>query len=281
MTNCQHCHRPTQLYLCDDCQTLLANMLDELPWLIEELDTRIQKFDRISIGTIGRNRRPADQLDAIDFAAAEQARKLRHTLTRWVTTIAERHTGRPPAALSTVTTANLARWLRANVDAIARLDLAHKGRHPLVDDITRLVGAGQRGGELVTAINRQELRYFGPCTHTTGRDRQGRPRECGTDLIDDREAIELTCPTCHTVTPVRRQIITMSYRQRDDLFTERQLLKILREETELDNQPVVSRMRFYGWIRGGRLKPHGPRPRKYSLTQARQLRSEHQEANAQ
>ncbi len=47
MNVCQACKRQAQLYLCDDCETTLANMLDQIPWLLDELDARIQGMDRI------------------------------------------------------------------------------------------------------------------------------------------------------------------------------------------------------------------------------------------
>lgn len=286
MTKCQHCHRPCQLYLCDNCTTQLANMLHELPWLIDELNARIQKLDRIQIGTIGRQRRP-DEMNIIDFDAAEEARKIRKKLRRWVETIAQRHNGRTPPALDTVPTQAFARWLEHNTNAIARIDLAKKNRHPLYDDIARLVGTNtdQRGGQLVDAINRQDRRYLGPCTATIGKQRDGTPRKCGADLYAPTEAPTATCPKCGTTTDTETQL--------DDTIKERDLATeaLLLERLAIMGEPVSHRQLYTwiktgkltprGWIHDGRIVPHKVRhkdPRVFSLSQARQLRHKHSSA---
>lgn len=275
-TICQapHCNRPTQLYLCDTCTDQLTHMLAELPWLIEELDTRIQRLDRISVGTIGRNRRP-DELNAIDFDAAETARKTRKLLQHWVETIAHTHTGRTPPGLTTVATTDLAAWLTVNINAIAR----HKQAGQLYHDIHRLAGTGERGGTLVTAINRVEKHFAGPCPTIRGYDNTGRPIECGTVLYADTDQRTVECPTCaHTIDVERNRVKAAVDR---DLLPEPKLLEVLANLGE-----NVSRVKLYEWIRAGRLKPRGwihqgkivahhirrGDPRVFSLSRARQLR---------
>jgi hypothetical protein len=271
-----HCHRPTQQYLCQDHTQHLANMLDQLPGLLDELDTRIQQLARTTHGTIGRTTRDPAYGNPIDFDAAEQARQVRKLLLRWVQQVAQRHTGRQPAALYTADTKTLAKWLHVNLRAITRLPIA--GR--LYQDIARLVGTDSLGGQLHQAIDRTERHYFGPCTATIGRDRNGQPRECGTDLWADREAPTITCPTCTTRTDARTQLDTA--RIRSDLRT----FDLLTET--LDNLGEhVPRVKLSTWITTGRLtvrgwynKDHGivkhpirrGDPRVFSLAQARQLR---------
>ncbi len=279
MITCQHCNRPTQNYLCDDCTDALTYMLEQLPWLLEELDNRIQKLDRISVGTIGRSRRP-DELTVIDFDAVELARDIRKKLTTWVNRVARHHTGRELPALATVETPDLARWLRANTQAIARLALAGA----LYRDINHIVGTSEQGGQLVDAINRQDRTYYGPCTTIVGRDHKGQPRQCGNDLYAPRESIEITCPRCKTTLDPRKQL-TATINTRD-LVTEKQLLEAL----ETMGEPV-SRVRLYKWIDDGALAPRGwvhagrivpykvqrKDPRVFSLSQARQLRCAQEE----
>lgn len=278
MTRCLNCHQPTQTFLCTDCTNDLANMLDQIPWLLEELDHRIQRLDRTSIGTIGRSRRP-DELNVMDFDAAETSRNVRKMLLRWVTDIAEQHTGRTPPGLATVTTPDLARWLQHNVKHIAKSPLAGQ----LYRAIDRLVGTTQQGGQLIKAINRVETRCFGPCTAVIGRDRAGQPRQCGALLYDDREAIEITCPACKTTTPARQQIRAASAMR--DKFTVPELLETLANIGE-----PVSRVQLYTWIGAGQLPPLGylsrggiivehrllrGDPAVYSLARAQELRTAH------
>ncbi|EFG75262.1 hypothetical protein HMPREF0591_4825 [Mycobacterium parascrofulaceum ATCC BAA-614] len=274
MINCQNCGRPAQLYLCNDCTTQLENMLDQIPSLTEELDTRIQKLDRIHHGTIGRNRRP-DELNIMDFDAAEIARKLRNTLLNLITDIAQRHTGRTPPALNTVTTANLARWLQANTAAIARLDIAgHTYR-----TIAQLVGPDQRSGDLIRAIDRHERHFAGTCPTTRGHYPDGDPIECGTMLYADTDNRTTTCPECgQTIDVEKNQRETAKSR---DLRTTTEILELLTnidepvDPNQLDRWITARRLRTMGWRHDGalvkaRVNEHSEA--LYSLKRAQKLR---------
>lgn len=274
MNLCQACKRPDQLYLCEECRTTLWNQLDQIPWLLDELDARIAKMDRIPHGTIGRNRRPGDTT-TIDFDACETARNTRKTLHHWVVTIAERHTGRKPAALTTAATRDLARWLQVNTTAIARLNCAGQLHH----DITKLVGPDQRG-QLIHAINRHERRFAGPCPTIRGYDNQGRPIECGHTLYADIDETTVVCPECEQAIDVARNLDKAAIDR--DLLPEPKLLEVLTNIGE-----PVSRVKLYQWIREGRIRPRGwihhgkimplrvrrGDPAVYSLARARKLRN--------
>lgn len=280
MITCQQCRRPTQNYLCDDCTDILRDMLEQIPWLIEELTNRIQRLDRTTTGTIGRSRGP-DELSVIDFDAATLARTTHKTLYALAETVANIASGRTPR-LETVTTGDLALWIACKLPHIVRHHTAGN-TYRIIDN---LVGADQQGGQLVDAINRQDRTYYGPCTTIVGRDRNGHPRECGHDLYGPRESIEITCPRCKaSINPQVQLITTINAR---DLVTETKLLETLAAIGE-----PVSRVQLYGWIRTGRLKPRGwvhagrivakkvrhKDPRVFSLLIARQLRMHDLTAN--
>lgn len=275
MNLCQACKRPNQLYLCEECSTTLWNMLDQIPWLLDELDARIQKMDRIPHGTIGRNRRP-HEMSVIDFDACETARNTRKSLQKWVEDVAERHTGRTPPGLDTCATRDFARWLQVNTTAIARLDLAGALHH----DISKMVGPGPRGGQLVNAINRVEKRFAGPCPTIRGYDNQGRPIECGTTLYADVDENSTVCPDCEQTINVTDNLDKAAVDR--DLLPEPKLLEVLKNIGE-----PVSRVKLYQWIREQRIRPKGwmhqgqimplrvrrGDPAVYSLARARKLRN--------
>lgn len=275
MITCQHCKRPTQNYLCDDCTNQLHDMLDQIPWLLDELDNRIQKLDRTTIGTIGRSRRP-DELTVIDFDAVDLARDIRKKLLKWVTDVAERHTGRRPPALHTATTPDLARWLATNTHAITRLPLAGDLYH----DINHIVGTNQQGGQLVRAINPTAHHLVGPCPTITGRDHNGHPRQCGHTLFADTYDRTVTCPTCQQEIDVERTRLTTA--QARDHHTRNDLLDLLANIDEpvtgdqLDRWITARRLRPTGWLHSNntiteyRLDPHAEPV--YSLERARKLR---------
>jgi hypothetical protein len=278
MTPCQQCHRPNDLYLCESCQTQLSNRLSEIPWLLEELDNRIQNLDRINVGTIGRNRRH-DHMNPIDFDACELARTIRKTLQRWVETIAAHATGRTPAGLSTVTTPDLARWLNANITHIARLDLAKKGRHPLYDDITNITGTPDQPGRIHRAINPNEHHLVGPCPTITGRHPDGTPRQCERTLYADTYDTTVTCPDCHQGIDVEATRLRSAAAR--DHHTRNELLELLATIDEPIDPQLLRK-----WTTTGRLRPTGYRhdgtiteyrihPNAepvYSLDRARKLR---------
>jgi hypothetical protein len=262
-------------------------MLAELPWLLDELDARIQNLARVTHGTIGRVRRP-DELNMMDFDAAEFARKVRATLLKWVETVAERHTGRKPPALTTVDTKQLAQWLHANIDAIARLDLAKKSRHPLYDDINRLVGIDQKGGQLVAAINRHERHFAGMCPTITGKNHDGTPHECGRILYADTDEHTTQCPDCKQTIDVEKNRLRAA-RDRD-LLPKDELLEVLTNigedaTTQQINRWITARrLRIRGYLHDGnmvRFRVNEHSIALYSVARARKLRRRDQQLRRQ
>ncbi|MCP3811101.1 DUF1922 domain-containing protein [Mycobacteriaceae bacterium Msp059] len=246
-TECRNnaCKRPSQLFLCNDCTTVLRNMLARVPELLDDLDARIQKLDRVPHGTIGRTRGASD-LNVMDFDAVETARDTRKMLRSWVETVAERHTGRRPPGLETIATADLARWLQVNVDAIARLDCAGK----IFRDINTLVGSGDKGGDLVRAIDRRERHFAGPCPTITGHDGGGHAIECGEVLYAQVGDRTVDCPECgEEIDVAKNQRRALASR---DLMTEPTLLEALDNAGEPMEPTLLTR-----WIAIKRLRPRG------------------------
>jgi hypothetical protein len=243
MTDCRACTRPTQLYLCTECETQLTNMLTELPQLLDELDTKIARLDHITTGTIGRNQRP-DQMNIIDFDAAEQARTIRKLLQHWVETITGQLTGRIPPALHTTTAKSLAAWLTINTSHIAR----HPAAGQLYRDIHRL--ATPTGGTIHHSIDRREHHLVGPCPTITGRTPDGHPHQCGHILFADTYDTTTDCPACGqtiNVEQTRRQSAAAR-----DLHTRPDLLDVL---TNID-EPITT-TQLDQWIQARRLRPAG------------------------
>ena len=246
MTDCQTCHRPTQNYLCDTCTDTLTNQLEQLDWLLTELDNRIQKR-ATGPATIGTSRGRPDHLNPIDFDAADLAHTTRQTLTHWVTTIATHHTGRTPPALTTVTSRHLAAWLHANTHHIAR----HPHAGHLHRAITQLVGTDhQPSGQLVRAINHTERHLVGECPTITGRTPNGTPRQCAHTLYADTYDRTTTCPNCHhTIDVETTRLRTAANR---DLHTTPALLELLANIDE----PITAHQ-LHTWTTTRRLRPAG------------------------
>ncbi|MFN6543900.1 DUF1922 domain-containing protein [Mycolicibacterium nivoides] len=273
------CRRASQLFLCNDCTTVLHNMLDQVPELLDELDARIQKLDRVPHGTIGRTRGASD-LNVMDFDAVETARDTRKMLRGWVETVAQQHTGRRPPGLDTVATRDLARWLQANTEAIARLDSAGSIFH----DINKLVGSGDKGGDLVRAIDRRERHFAGPCPTITGYDNTGTAVECGEILYAEVGDRTVDCPECGQEIDVdKNRVKALATR---DLMTATTLLEALDNAGEPVEPDQLQR-----WITSGRLRPRGymhlgaftkkqvrkDDPAVYSFERARKLRRRDQQ----
>jgi hypothetical protein len=220
-------------------------MLNQLPSLLDELDTRIERLDRINTGTIGRRSQRPDEINAIDFDAAETARKIRKKLTKWVQTIAQQHTGRPPPTLHTITTQNLARWLKINTPAIAQLQCAGQLYH----DIHKLVGTPDHAGQLQTAIDipQPTTRFIGPCIHYIENN-----RHCATLLYAKPEATQVTCPSCRTTHNIQKMTQYLENRADVMRFTATEILTIMAQR----GTPIPPRS-WSRWRKNGRIKIRG------------------------
>lgn len=290
---CLACARRSQLYLCPHCINTLNGYLTRLPWLLTQLDITVRGQDRLTTGSsIGKTAYASSvpiDLDGLDVKG--DARKVLGNTVRRIQLTGEHI--RPPRTVPlwfigplppdwqrthyTPTTMDVCGWL-----------LAHRRRIPksmYAGEIFRdfrdlIVGdQGDEDGALISAINRNERRYYGPCSTTTGRDRRGRPTECGTDLYGPRDADMVTCPECHVSVSTTYQLDQT--KARSDLKTMDMIIDTMRTLGE-----PAGRNRVQKWINNGRLQRRGyynqdrgitPKrvrrgdPAVYSLDQARAL----------
>lgn len=276
---CQNCSTDNPNYLCDTCSVQLTQMLDQLPWLLKELDARIQKLDRVNLGTIGRTRRQ-DSIDVMDFAASEKSRKVHKMLLCWVIRVVEHHTGRIPPVLASVATPNLARWLHVNIAAITHYPQAGD----LYRDIRTLVGPDtNRTGTLVTAINPTQRHLVGPCPTITGRDRHGQHAHCGRILYADTYDRTITCPDCGNDIDIEKTRRAAAAER--DFHTADQIVEVMANCGEpvdpdtLNAWIKAKRLRPAGRLHNGAIVPthtHDNEPYVYSVKRARKLRARDQ-----
>lgn len=290
---CQHCGASTQLYLCAGCVVQLQAMLEELPWLLEQLAVTVQRRDRLNTGAVGKG---TGNPSPINFGAMETARDLEKLLTRIVDALCSKlglkflpalavpgdfigplrfGWRRLPAGFSG-SPVQRARWLLHHVRDIAR----HPDAAEFYGEIAEQLEDDEigRAGPMWKAINRTERLFAGLCPTVTGRDRRGRSIECETALYADRGELFARCPKCEATVDVKKNRLKAAVDR--DLLPEPKLLEVL-----ADLGQKVSRVRLYEWLKAGRLQPRGfvhngrivsyrirrGDPRVFSLSQARQL----------
>lgn len=296
---CLVCSRRAQLYLCPHCTAKLNGYLTSLPWLLTELDITLRRQDRLTAGSaIGKSSHAPSPINFDALATSTDARTtVRATVRRLLLTGEEIRPPRtvPPSFIGPLlpewqrvrfvpNTMDLCTWLLANRSRIPRS--LHAG--DIFRDLRDLIDGGRGDdGSLVAAINRNERRYYGPCSHITGRDRDGQARECGGDIYGPRDADMVTCPDCGVSVAAQYQLDQTE--ARSDLRTMDMLIDTMRNLGE-----VVGRNRVQAWINTGRLQPRGyynrdrgitkkrtrgGDPAVYSLKQARELHARaHQKA---
>jgi hypothetical protein len=297
VNRCRACHAKAELNLCTDCTKSVESMIQELPWLLAQLETTITRQDKLTTTNIGKSSETPLPLNitASDIAHETHTeiqkivQRVENSLDRYwpmCTTPADFIGPLPPAwrrlpTNYTPTTLEYVDWLMRRTNTIAR----HRRAGSIYHALANLVGDGPRGGRLVDAINRTDRAYYGPCLTTIGRHRDGTPRQCGRILYAPRETIEITCQDCGVTVNAKKQ--------RDDALATRDLFTepLLREQLDIIGEHV-SRPRIWDWIRSDRLQPRGylhagriverrvrrGDPRVFSLTQARELRKLDQKA---
>lgn len=266
MTDCRHCHRNTELFLCTLCSKELGALLGDLPWLLDELEVTVIRQDKLGTATVGKS---SDNPSPVNVGAMELSRNLRGQLGTIMRDLCEVRGVTPPR--KAWSSSAIAEWLGANLTAIA----CSEDAGDIYDEIRTGTDA------ILAAINRNSRMWCGPCTTVVAHDPSGEAIECGVDVYADRDNLleMVRCPRCRLFCDPRQQLLTTI--KRGDLLPEAKLLEILDSLGE-----KVSRVKLYDWIKAGSLRPRGyvhhgrivPErirrgdPRVFSLSQARQLR---------
>ncbi|WP_374159064.1 hypothetical protein ACEWX3_07530 [Mycobacterium sp. G7A2] len=297
MASCLHCKAKSERYLCSVCCGLLANMLEELPDLLNELDVTRSRQDRLTVGAVGKS--DGSTLNAINVGAMSLRRDIDDELASLVDRMTKEQglkflpsqsvpTGfigpllrgwrRLPRGYS-ASSAQRCVWLTHHLNALA----VRKDAGQFYDAVVSWVGDPDRPnthrGRIALVLDRKDRTFAGPCPTVKGYDRHGAPVECATSLFALIDQEEVECPRCQQVVNVERN--RAAAKTARDLMPEGMLLEML--ETL---QEPVSRDRLYKWLRQGRLQPRGwihagqiverkirhRDPRVFSLSQARQLR---------
>ena len=270
MTDCRNCRRETELFLCQLCAKELGALLNDLPWLLDQLEITVIRQDKLSTGVIGRS---SDNPSPINVGAMELSRNLRGQLGTILRDLCEMRGVEPGAAAWSNST--MAEWLGRNLAAISC--------SPDAGLIYREIRGGTESS--LAAINRISRMYCGPCTTVVSHNAQGEDIECGVDLYADRDnPIDIRCLKCNTWINPREQL--MVHVKRRDLMSEKELIDAMRAvgepvtEALLDQWLRTNKLTVRGYMHRGRIlaKPFSRRDfRIFSLSQARELRARNSE----
>lgn len=279
---CKHCRAKTQLYLCTRCTNALRSLLEDLPWVLQQLAISVRRQDRLTSGSaIGHS---TGIPGPANLAAMTTADETRATLLGILGKLTA-HPGLPGLRLDHIPTPDLARTLGHNVNRMAH----HPQAGEFYADIAGLTEDDEIGrpGPLWKAINRSERIFAGPCPTVRGRDSQGKAIECGTSLYADSGEKIARCPRCEADVDVAKNRLRAATNR--DLLPEPKLLEVL---ADLDEK--VSRVKLYEWLRAKKLQPRGwlhqgrivhfrirrGDPAVYSLAEVRGLRRREAERQA-
>lgn len=292
MTKCRKCSQKCDLFLCNDCIDQLEEHLNEIAWLIGELEITLTGQDVLTTGSVGQS---SEEPSPIRFDSQGNpnsiADQTRNAVTTWVRDLCEtRGLAFEPVRVVSLdfigplpderwrrlpkryqpTAADAAEWLAEHVHAIA----ADPGAARCFKEMADLRASALR------MINRPDRHFAGPCPTIKAYSRTGKAIECGKFLYGATDERSITCPACKQPVDVQRNR-QRAWREGDRL-TERILLKRLK-----DIEEPVSERQLYRWLRQRKLAPVGwlhkgvfvehyilrGDPRVFSLRTVRQLRA--------
>ncbi|MEU6582831.1 hypothetical protein [Nocardia sp. NPDC046763] len=242
---------------------MLADVLDGVPWLLEQLAVTEARLDRVNTG-LRAGKRP-DRPMPFDQTAADLLDALANGVTGWVRHLCESRgidyvpvgylpgqfvgplrLGERRVPADFVDTApGTARWLRLHVESV-RLDPAAGA---LFRELTSLAESA------LVAINPPPVLGFrGPCPTLVRMSEHAKPVECAHRLYADPEQPFVICERCgvrHDVAKLEQQLLA---RIGTELFELPKLLGVLREL----GQPIP-RGTVASWISREQLRPRAYR----------------------
>ncbi|QFG11688.1 hypothetical protein SEA_GUANICA15_79 [Mycobacterium phage Guanica15] len=190
---CRHCSAEALTPLCWQCTRMLRRQLVEVPWLLHRL--RESAYGEAKVARKGGPRvSTGERLPSLPLntRAADMLRDAAR-LVSWVEQVAGVDQGgaHDPARVESA-----ARWLASEPGAMMR--------HPWAPEALGWVLQWRQDAERVIDLP-PDTQYAGPCQNVVqpaGMSDAGLPvppRECGTPLYVDAEAVVVDCPRCGAV----------------------------------------------------------------------------------
>jgi len=257
-SECKACQRPSQLFLCGDCETELADLLTELitdsrtkhriPGILQDLQDAAAGQTRFG----GGNRRDCGDDAPIRFSgrARDILADIRALLVDWASRLAK-HTGIVFVPMDGHDTAAYALWLAHNAHTIAAIPTANR----LLKRLRHLTKTARH------CVDRPAAPLFCGQCDTMMPNR----KICGLALYAARDAIEVRCPNpaCRTLHNIEKLYNRTLNSADNKAFPKRVLVGNQRTDTpesyttgimgELDE--FVSSGTFDRWLREKRFKP--------------------------
>lgn len=252
---CDSClTRPTRdtRTLCDQCAWELRRDLDQLPDLLDELDTTIGQQARISRGR-GNPRRGMVTYNLHAADIRDQAHALLH---QWTVTI---HGGNPATWPAPEWLDPMCRLLAATVDGIAHRDDAARIHRDITDLTRRITRAIDRPADRIYAGTCGALVQPDPDTQPgdgTARGATGHWR-CDQPLYARPGAGLVTCQTCGAHHDVRRRRDHMLNQLDDMLLPAAQIAGLVAYLGDLGTGRNQVRKLINQWHHRGRIASHG------------------------
>lgn len=278
MSKCSACKGNAQLFLCGRCVSKLRADLAELPWWInrliesvvgqvklgdgggravrtmhgdDELASHIETLPGCSCeddcdcnADVARGKRQraalvhALALGRVNANASELHADVTNVLGTWIRHLCETRGAEAPELATTV---RMARWLHANVSAIANDEAAGE----CVDELADIRKRIER------IVNRPQPRKFlGKCPTWVEESQAA----CGKELSAGADAIEVRCRECHTTHNCNRlQLLLVNDMEREKVTAGRvrALNRLLPPEYRIPERTLRR------WIADEKLKPRG------------------------